>query len=68
MIEECRGLSYEERLKVTGLTTLEKRRTRGDLIEVFKAVKGITKIDRSSLFTIANNSRTRGHRFKLVKT
>jgi ribonuclease P/MRP protein subunit RPP40 len=68
MIEECRGLGYEERLKVTGLTTLEKRRTRGDLIEVFKAVKGITKIDRSSLFTIANNSRTRGHRFKLVKT
>jgi ribonuclease P/MRP protein subunit RPP40 len=68
MIEECRGLSYEERLKVTGLSTLEKRRTRGDLIEVFKAVKCITKIDRSSLFTIANDSRTRGHRIKLVKT
>ena len=67
MIEECKGLCYEDRLKVTGLTTLEDRRERGDMIEVFKTLRGINKIDESSLFQLANNSRTRGHRFKLAK-
>jgi hypothetical protein len=67
MIEECKGLCYEDRLKATGLTTLEDRRERGDMIEVFKTLRGINKIDESSLFQLANNSRTRGHRFKLAK-
>jgi len=34
-----RGLSYSERLRILGLTTLETRRLRGDLIEVFKIFK-----------------------------
>jgi ribonuclease P/MRP protein subunit RPP40 len=68
MIDECKGLCYEDRLKVAGLTTLEDRRERGDMIEVFKTLHGINKISESSLFQLANNSRTRGHRFKLTKT
>ena len=36
MIQELRNLSYEERLKECGLTTLETRRLRGDQIEVFR--------------------------------
>ena len=35
-----RDLSYEERLKECGLTTLETRRLKGDHIEVFKIFNG----------------------------
>ena len=35
MIPELRDLSYEERLKECGLTTLETSRLRGDQIEFF---------------------------------
>ena len=37
-------LSYVERPKETGLYTLERRRLRGDMIEMFKIMKGIDKI------------------------
>ena len=46
MIPELRNLSYEERLKECGLTTLETRRLRGDQIEVFKILNGYENIDR----------------------
>jgi ribonuclease P/MRP protein subunit RPP40 len=55
------------RLAATGLTSLEDRRTRGDLIEVFKMIKGISKLDYRAFFRLDANSRTRGHTYKLVK-
>jgi hypothetical protein len=39
-----KGVSYEERLKFLDMTTLETRRIRGDLIEVFKILKGIEDV------------------------
>jgi len=36
-------------------------------LRVFKIVKGITKSHNKNWFQFANNNRTRGHRFKLVK-
>ena len=41
MIEECRGKSYRERLKFLGLTTLETRRIRADMLEVYKILNGL---------------------------
>ena len=49
LIPRLRDLTYEERLKECGLTTLETRRLRGDQIEVFKTLNGYEHID-SNLF------------------
>ena len=35
---DVKGATYEEKLKDAGLTTLEKRRERGDAIEAFKTI------------------------------
>ena len=40
MIQRIRNLTYKDRLKHFNLHSLERRRVRGDLIEVFKWVKG----------------------------
>ena len=66
MIPELRDLSYEERLKECGLTTLQTRRLR-DQIEVFKILNGYENIDRNMFFSLKKDSRTRGHEVKLVK-
>ena len=52
---------------MTGLTSLEDRCTRGDLIKVFKMIKGINKVDCNKFFKLDENSRTRGHKYKIVK-
>ena len=67
IIPELRDLSYEERLKECGLTTLETKRLRGDQIEVFKILNGYENIDRNMFFSLKKDSRTRGHEVKLVK-
>jgi len=67
LINRCRKWSYEDRLKYTDLMPLKIRRKRGDMIEVFKMVKGIDKVDKNIFFAFANNSRVRGHKYKLIK-
>jgi ribonuclease P/MRP protein subunit RPP40 len=46
MVEECKGLDYEERLRRLGLTTLETRRLRADLVEVYKILIGEEELRR----------------------
>ena len=68
LINDCKNLSYENRLKYTGLTTLSERRIRGDMIEVFKILKGFSKVNYNTWFKLSVNSRTRGHSYKLIKS
>ena len=42
---------YGERLQMLGMTTLETRRISGDLIEVFKIMKGFDKVEEQHFLT-----------------
>ncbi|KAI8493731.1 hypothetical protein Bbelb_286520 [Branchiostoma belcheri] len=66
LIPSLRGLPYEQRLRKMKLTTLAVRRFRGDMLEVFKILKGKEGIRMEDLFTLASNPyATRGHHLKL---
>ena len=67
MIHGMRNLSYEDRLKRLNLHSLERRRVRGDMIEVFKWIKGFNKGDVSKVLIANEQNRTRSNGFKLKK-
>lgn len=61
-------LSYQQRLVKLGLTTLEKRRERGDLIEAYKILTGKENIDSRQFFHPASKDHVlRGHTLKLFQ-
>ena len=62
-----RSSPYETRLLRLGLWSLEERRNRGDLIEVFKMIKGFTDIPWQTFFFRSESHSTRGHTSKLAK-
>jgi ribonuclease P/MRP protein subunit RPP40 len=66
LVVGMREKSYEERLKFLDMTTLETRRVRGDLIEVFKIMKGLEDVNEEKFFTM-DKGYTRGHELKLFK-
>ena len=69
MITE-KGLTYEERLKKLGIThkftTLQTRRLRVDLIDVFNIFKDFDDIKHTDFFTRSFTG-LRGHELKLFK-
>ena len=67
MLPCLRSLPYEDRLQQLGLWTLEERRNRADLIEVFKMAHGYSSIPLNAMFQLDTSGRTRGHSLKLVK-
>ena len=58
-------ISYKVRLKRLGMFSLRRRRLRGDMIEMFKMIHGIDKINQEKLFCIDGDGRTRKHCLKI---
>eukprot|EP00061_Rhincodon_typus_P017984 g46948.t1 len=58
------GLSYRERLNGLRLFFLERQRLSGDLIEVYKIMRGMDMVNRQGLFSEVEESKIRGHGFK----
>lgn len=52
MISNLQG-SYEQKLRVLGLTTLEENRVRGDMVEMYKMMTGKGKVDFRDWFQLA---------------
>ena len=68
MISGIRNLDYKERLERLQLVhSLERRRLRGDLIEVYKWVRGFNKGDISKVLIVSGPGGTRTNGFKLEK-
>jgi len=51
MVHGWKNIVYDDRLEILGLISLEKRRLRGDLIEVFKILTDRENIDKHQFFT-----------------
>ncbi|VDH91876.1 Hypothetical predicted protein, partial [Mytilus galloprovincialis] len=67
LVKNICHLNYEDRLPSLGLPTLEYRRDKNDMIQVYTASHGIDDIDWMSLFTLTPSNNTRGHSLKLFK-
>jgi len=60
-------LSYDQRLKVLDLPSLELRRLYADLRWRYKIVFGVVDVTRDDFFQLCSTSITRGHMYKLYK-
>ena len=60
---KTKHLSYSERIKYLGLSSLQYRRIRSDLVETYKTINNIDKVDSNTVFP-RNESCTREHKHK----
>ena len=66
MIHEQSQFNYEERLCGINLLSLEMRRLRTDLINVFNIAKGIDNVEQCPFFQPSRDTRIRGHMFIIL--
>ena len=61
MVEGLGEYSYEDQLRILGLTTLETRFLRADLIEAFKILRGFENLDPDRFFQVVGKGARKGH-------
>ena len=66
LISSIRNLSNEKRVEALNLTALVERRQRGDLIQLYKIMHNMDKLEKGIRFPIVNNQ-MRGHCYKYLK-
>ena len=67
LVDGMQNLTYEERLKILNLPSLQYRRRRGDVILVYQMLHGRLNLCREVFFSEPSLRTTRGHSFKLAK-
>ena len=67
LIHNLKEKPYQERLRILELPSLLYRRKRGDMILMYKIVKGLVRLESKELITVWEESRTRGHNYKIFK-
>ena len=68
MLRDCVNMSYRERLEYLQLPSLNSRRDRGDLIEMYKMFHGFIEVDFNKLFQKSKTDITRNPEGKLFPT
>ncbi|KAL8623737.1 hypothetical protein ACOMHN_040083 [Nucella lapillus] len=66
LLAPLRDKPYPERLVILGLPTLEHRRNRGDMIDLYKYMYGIYDSDQPK-FEITKDRATRGNSLRIIK-
>ncbi len=67
VILELRDKPYQERLQSLNLYSMEYRRKRGDMIQAYKILKKIDRIDPAKFFTQTKYKGTKSYSMKLFK-
>lgn len=62
-----KNMSYDQRMKILQLPSLELRRKHADLFWCYKIVFGLVLVQFDKLFVMSPNTVTRGHKYKLFK-
>ena len=56
-LSNVRGSTYEERLMDVGLTSLAERRQRGDMMETYKSLNGVSNVKKEDWFNFPDDGR-----------
>jgi hypothetical protein len=66
LVKHIQHLSYSDRTRYLGLPSLQYRRLRSDMVETFRIINNIDKVNSNKIFP-KNKKTTRGHKHKIYK-